>query len=206
MKKTALREYDSSRTGGIVAINLRDDDELIEARLVGANEDLVLVSRGAHAIRFHADDEQLRPMGRATSGVIGMRFEGADELLAMDAVHAGAELLIATGGGFAKRTSMDEYPVQGRGGKGVLTARIVSTRGALVAALMVQPDDQLYAITSNGGVLRTVARDVRRAQRQTMGVRLIDLPAGVHVVSVARNADADDGTPTVSPTTGRNGA
>ena len=206
VKKTALREYDSSRTGGIVAINLRDDDELIEARLVGANEDLVLVSRGAHAIRFHADDEQLRPMGRATSGVIGMRFEGADELLAMDAVHAGAELLIATGGGFAKRTSMDEYPVQGRGGKGVLTARIVSTRGALVAALMVQPDDQLYAITSNGGVLRTVARDVRRAQRQTMGVRLIDLPAGVHVVSVARNADADDGTPTVSPTTGRNGA
>ncbi len=206
VKKTALREYDSSRTGGIVAINLRDDDELIEARLVGADEDLVLVSRGAHAIRFHADDEQLRPMGRATSGVIGMRFEGSDELLAMDAVHAGAELLIATGGGFAKRTSMDEYPVQGRGGKGVLTARIVSTRGALVAALMVQPDDQLYAITSNGGVLRTVARDVRRAQRQTMGVRLIDLPAGVHVVSVARNADADDGTPTVSPTTGRNGA
>ena len=101
---------------------------------------------------------------------------------------------------------MDEYPVQGRGGKGVLTARIVSTRGALVAALMVQPDDELYAITSNGGVLRTVARDVRRAQRQTMGVRLIDLPAGVHVVAVARNADADDGTPTVSPTTGRNGA
>ena len=145
-------------------------------------------------------------MGRATSGVIGMRFEGADELLAMDAVHPGAELLVATGGGFAKRTSMDEYPVQGRGGKGVLTARIVSTRGALVGALMVQPDDELYAITSNGGVLRTVARDVRRAQRQTMGVRLIDLPAGVHVVAVARNADADDGTPMVSPTTGRNGA
>ena len=206
VKKTALREFDSSRTGGIVAINLRDDDELIAARLVGADDDLVLVSREAHAIRFHADDEQLRPMGRATSGVIGMRFEGSDELLAMDAVRADAELLIATSGGFAKRTSMDEYPVQGRGGKGVLTARIVSTRGALVAALMVQPDDELYAITSNGGVLRTVARDVRRAQRQTMGVRLIDLPSGVHVVAVARNADAEDGSPTVSPTTGRNGA
>jgi DNA gyrase subunit A len=87
---------------------------------------------------------------------------------------------------------MDEYPVQGRGGKGVVTARIVSTRGRLVGALMVQPDDQLYAITSNGGVLRTIAKDVRRAQRQTMGVRLIDLPDGVEVVAVARNADSDD--------------
>jgi DNA gyrase subunit A len=192
VKKTALTDFDSNRTGGIVAINLREDDELIAARLVGADDDLILVSRNAQAIRFHADDDQLRPMGRATSGVIGMRFASDDELLAMDAVREGAELLVATAGGYAKRTRMDEYPVQGRGGKGVVTARIVSTRGGLVGALMVQPDDQLYAITSNGGVLRTVAKDVRRAQRQTMGVRLIDLPDGVEVVAVARNADSDD--------------
>ena len=108
--------------------------------------------------------------------------------------------------GYAKRTQMDEYPVQGRGGKGVLTARIVSTRGRLVGALMVQPDDQLYAITSNGGVLRTIAKDVRRAQRQTMGVRLIDLPDGVEVVAVARNADSDEsGTEVASTATDAGG-
>jgi DNA gyrase subunit A len=133
-------------------------------------------------------------MGRATSGVIGMRFDDADELLAMEVVAPGAsaDLLVATSGGYAKRTALSEYPVQGRGGKGVLTAKIVSTRGGLVGALVANHDDHLYAITSNGGVLRTVARDVRRAQRQTMGVRLIDLEAGVQVVGVARNADADN--------------
>ncbi|KLL10998.1 DNA gyrase subunit A [Protofrankia coriariae] len=203
-KKTALAEFDSNRSGGLVAINLRDDDELIAARLVSAGDDLLLVSRQAQSIRFHADDEQLRPMGRATSGVIGMRFDSDDELLAMEVVppESEANLLVATSGGYAKQTSLGEYPVQGRGGKGVLTAKIVSTRGGLVGALVVSPDDQLYAITSNGGVLRTIARDVRRAQRQTMGVRLIDLEAGVQVVGVARNADAEDnanGGPTAAP-------
>ncbi|CUU57326.1 DNA gyrase subunit A [Parafrankia irregularis] len=193
-KKTALTDFDSNRAGGLVAINLRDDDELISARLVAPGDDLLLVSRNAQSIRFHADDEQLRPMGRATSGVIGMRFDDSDELLSMDVVvpETTADLLVATSGGYAKRTPLAEYPVQGRGGKGVLTAKIVSTRGGLVGALVVAPDDQLYAITSNGGVLRTVAKDVRRAQRQTMGVRLIDLEAGVQVVGVARNADAND--------------
>ena len=157
-KKTALTDFDSNRAGGLVAINLRDDDELIAARLVGPGDDLLLVSRNAQSIRFHADDEQLRPMGRATSGVIGMRFDDADELLSMDVVSpdTSADLLVATSGGYAKRTALSEYPIQGRGGKGVLTAKIVSTRGGLVGALVVDQDDQLYAITSNGGVLRTV--------------------------------------------------
>jgi DNA gyrase subunit A len=196
VKKTALTDFDSNRSGGLVAINLRDDDELIAARLVSADDDLLMVSRNAQSIRFHADDEQLRPMGRATSGVIGMRFVTDDELLAMEVVpptaDSEANLLVATSGGYAKRTALAEYPVQGRGGKGVLTAKIVSTRGGLVGALVVVPDDHLYAIASNGGVLRTTARDVRRAQRQTMGVRLIDLETGVQVVGVARNADPDD--------------
>ncbi|MCM3924570.1 DNA gyrase subunit A [Frankia sp. AiPs1] len=200
-KKTALSDFDSNRAGGLVAINLRDDDELIAARLVAPGDDLLLVSRNAQSIRFHADDEQLRPMGRATSGVIGMRFDAEDELLSMDVVVPGttADLLVATSGGYAKRTPLAEYPVQGRGGKGVLTAKIVSTRGGLVGALVVDPDDQLYAIASNGGVLRTIAKDVRRAQRQTMGVRLIDLETGVQVVGVARNAEVEDTEAPVDP-------
>ncbi len=195
VKKTALADFDSNRTGGIVAVNLKDDDELIGAALVRPTDDLLLVSARAMSIRFHADDEQLRPMGRATSGVVGMRFGPDDELLAMQVVTTDdAYLLTATEGGYAKRTRLSEYLPQGRGGKGVLTARIVSTRGRLVGALVVGDDDQLFAITSNGGVIRTVAREVRKAQRQTMGVRLIDLPDGVSVVAVARNADEDDAT------------
>jgi DNA gyrase subunit A len=145
------------------------------------------------SIRFKADDETLRPMGRATSGVFGMRFNAGDELLAMEVVRdENAEILVATEGGFAKRTRVGEYPVQGRGGKGVLTARIVSSRGGLVGAIAVVPQDEVYAITSDGVVIRTKASEVRRAQRQTMGVRLMNLPDGVNVVAIARNADEPD--------------
>ncbi|HEX6756203.1 MAG TPA: DNA gyrase subunit A [Mycobacteriales bacterium] len=192
VKKTKLTDFDSNRAGGIVAINLREDDELIAASLIEPTDDLLLVSRRAQAIRFKADDESLRPMGRATSGVIGMRFGSEDELLAMEVARDGVEILVATEGGYAKRTRLEEYPPQGRGGKGVLTARIVSTRGGLVGALAVRPEDEVYAITSNGGVIRTSAREVRRAQRQTMGVRLMNLPDGVTLVAVARNADEPD--------------
>ncbi|HEX5493242.1 MAG TPA: DNA gyrase C-terminal beta-propeller domain-containing protein, partial [Mycobacteriales bacterium] len=189
VKKSRLADFDSNRAGGIVAINLKDDDELIGAALIGESDDLLLVSRQAQAIRFRADDDQLRPMGRATSGVIGMRFGEGDELLSMEVVSEGMDVLVATGGGYAKRTRIDEYPVQGRGGKGVLTAKIVTRRGGLVGALAVRSDDELYAITSNGGVIRTAAKQVRRAQRQTMGVRLMNLPEGVNLVAIARNAD-----------------
>src|SRR3954470_11692250 len=124
VKKTPLKEFDSNRSGGLIAINLREDDELIGAALISSDDDLLLVSRKAQSIRFHANDESLRPMGRATSGVIGMRFGGEDELLAMEVVRDGMDVLVATNGGYAKRTPIEEYPVQGRGGKGVLTARI----------------------------------------------------------------------------------
>ena len=136
------------------------------------------------SIRFKADDETLRPMGRATSGVFGMRFSRDDELLAMEVVATSdVEILVATEGGYAKRTKIEEYPLQGRGGKGVLTARIVSTRGGLVGAVAVRPEDEIYAITSDGVVIRTKAAEVRRAQRQTMGVRLMNLPEGVNLVA-----------------------
>ncbi|MBE7187786.1 DNA gyrase subunit A, partial [Jatrophihabitans endophyticus] len=190
VKKTRLTDFDSNRTGGIVAINLREDDELIDAALISAEQDLLLVSAKAMSIRFTADDDTLRPMGRATSGVFGMRFNEGDELLSMVVVHdEDAEILVATEGGYAKRTRIGEYPVQGRGGKGVLTARIVSTRGRLVGAIAVATQDEIYAITSDGVVIRTKASEVRRAQRQTMGVRLVSLPDGVNVVAIARNAD-----------------
>ncbi|GAA3238518.1 DNA gyrase subunit A [Dactylosporangium siamense] len=195
VKKTKLEEFDSNRSGGIIGINLRDEDELVGAALLGPEDDLLLVSKQAQAIRFTANDDTLRPMGRATSGVIGMRFAEGDELLAMEVVREGMDLdvLVATDGGFAKRTPIEEYPVQGRGGKGVLTAKITSRRGGLVGAVVIDPDDELFAITSNGGVIRTPVKPVRRTRdRNTMGVKLMDLPEGVTIVAIARNADEPD--------------
>jgi DNA gyrase subunit A len=192
VKKSRLGEFDSPRSGGIIAINLREDDEVIAARLVSPDEDLLLVSRHAQAIRFHANDEALRPMGRATSGVIGMRFSDGDELLGMYVVSEGADVLVATDGGYAKRTPVDQYPVQGRGGHGVVTARIVEARGELVGALMVHPEDEVFAITSAGGVIRTSVAEVKQSGRQTMGVRLVNLDSGQTLVAIARNAESID--------------
>ncbi|MDI5937305.1 DNA gyrase C-terminal beta-propeller domain-containing protein [Micromonospora sp. DH15] len=193
VKKTRLEEFDSNRSGGVIAINLRDEDELVGAALVAPSDDLLLVSKNAQAIRFNATDEALRPMGRATSGVIGMRFSDEDVLLAMEVVREGLDVLVATNGGYAKRTPIEEYPVQGRGGKGVLTAKITERRGGLVGAVVIHPDDELFAITSNGGVIRTPVKPVRRTRdRNTMGVKLMDLPDGVTIVAIARNADEPD--------------
>ncbi len=193
VKKSHLTDFDSPRSGGIIAINLREDDEVIAARLVSADEDLLLVSKHAQAIRFHATDEALRPMGRATSGVIGMRFGEGDRLLGMYVVQEGADVLVATGGGYAKRTPADQYPVQGRGGQGVVTARIVEARGELVGALMVRPEDEVFAITSAGGVIRTAAAEIKQSGRQTMGVRLVNLASGQSLVAIARNEESLDG-------------
>jgi DNA gyrase subunit A len=192
VKKSRLTDFDSPRAGGIIAINLREDDEVIAARLVSGEDDLLLVSRKAQAIRFRASDEALRPMGRATSGVIGMRFSEGDELLGMHVVTDDADVLVATGGGYAKRTPQDQYPVQGRGGMGVLTARIVDARGELIGVLMVQPEDEVFAITSAGGVIRTSAAEVKQSGRQTMGVRLVNLASGQSLVAIARNAESID--------------
>jgi DNA gyrase subunit A len=196
VKKSRLTDFDSPRSGGIIAINLREDDEVIGASLVSPEEDLLLVSKGAQAIRFRASDESLRPMGRATSGVIGMRFNDGDELLGMYVVREAEDVLVATGGGYAKRTPADAYPVQGRGGRGVVTAKIVEARGELVGALMVNADDEIFAITSAGGLIRTRAGEVKQSGRQTMGVRLMNLATGDSVVALARNAESlveDDG-------------
>ena len=191
VKKSRLAEYDSARSGGLIAVNLREDDEVISAALVSPDEDLLLVSKGAQALRFNASDEQLRPMGRATSGVIGMRFNDGDELLGMYVVREGEDVMVATDRGYAKRTPIDDYPLRGRGGLGVITARIVEDRGGLVGALMVRPDDEVFAITSAGGVIRTRAGEVKQTGRQTMGVRLMNLASGDSVVALARNAESE---------------
>jgi DNA gyrase subunit A len=192
VKKSALSDFDSNRSGGLIAINLRDGDEVIGARLVAPSDDLLLVSRRAQAIRFHADDAALRPMGRATSGVIGMRFKDGDELLAMMVVREDAFVFTATEGGFAKRTPVADYPVYGRGGQGVIAAKVTADRGGLVGALMVDETDEIFAITSGGGVIRTRASEVRPTARSTMGVRLINLADGDAVVGVTRNAEREE--------------
>jgi DNA gyrase subunit A len=192
VKKSRLVEFDSPRSGGIIAINLREDDEVIGASLVSPEDDLLLVSKGAQAIRFNATEEELRPMGRATSGVIGMRFNEGDQLLGMYVVREGEDVLVATGNGYAKRTPADQYPVKHRGGLGVVTAKIVEARGELVGALMVHPEDEVFAITSGGGVIRTSAAEVKLSGRQTMGVRLMNLASGDNIVALARNAESLD--------------
>ncbi len=192
VKKSKLTDFDSNRSGGIVAVNLRDSDELVGAVLCAAEEDLLLVSAKGQSIRFSATDEALRPMGRATSGVQGMRFNTDDKLLSLNVVRENTYLLVATAGGYAKRTAIEEYPVQGRGGKGVLTVQFDKRRGSLVGALIVDDDTELYAITSGGGVIRTAARQVRKAGRQTKGVRLMNLGEGDTLVAIARNAEANE--------------
>ena len=194
VKKSRLSDFDSARSAGIIAINLREDDELIAARLVFSEDDLLMISSDAQAIRFPASDESLRPMGRATSGVIGMRFPEGGHLLSMDVIRPGdsaTDVLVTTENGYAKRTPSDQYPLQNRGGKGVLTAKVVEARGEIVGAMTVDPEeDELFAITSTGGVIRTGVDEIKQSGRTTMGVRLMNLDKGNKIVAVARNAEA----------------
>src|SRR5215472_1595629 len=189
VKKSRLTDFDSNRSGGIVAVNLRDSDELVGAVLCSSDEDLLLVSANGQSIRFSATDEALRPMGRATSGVQGMRFNADDYLLSLNVVRQGTYLLVATSGGYAKRTAIEEYTAQGRGGKGILTIQYDTRRGKLVGALIVDDDSEVFAITSGGGVIRTKAKQVRKAGRQTKGVRLMNLGEGDTLLAIARNAE-----------------
>ena len=191
VKKTRLPEYDSNRSGGVIAINLRDDDEVISAVLCSADDDLLLVSRKGQSVRFHADDSQLRPMARATQGVIGMKFRGSDALLAMDVVREDAYLVTVTDGGFGKRTSVSEWSPKGRGILGVKAMRLASDeRGALVGAMVAHDSDEIFAIKSSGEVIRTSVGEIRATGRDTMGVTLTSVAEGDAVVAVTRNAEA----------------
>ncbi|TCO24732.1 DNA gyrase subunit A [Kribbella steppae] len=195
VKKTALTDYDSARQSGIIAVNFReDDDELIGADLATAEDDLLLVSRKGQSIRFTANDEQLRPMGRATSGVTGMKFRPGDELLSMSVIRAGSEedtqfVFTVTDAGYAKRSRVSEYRQQGRGGLGIKAVKLNDERGSLVGALIVVDGDQVLAIKASGQVVRSRVDSVPVKGRDTMGVRFAGVGESDAVVAIARNTD-----------------
>jgi DNA gyrase subunit A len=194
VKKTPLSEYDSPRTGGLIAISLKPGDEVVSASLVRNGDELLLVSKKAMSLRFTTDDESLRSMGRSTSGVIGMKFREGDQLLTMSRVDAetsvGAFVFTATDGGYGKKTPIDEYRLQGRGGIGIKAAKIdEDSRGTLVSALVLSDSDEILAITSAGTVMRTPAAEVRQTGRDSMGVRLVNLDEGATLLSVTRNSE-----------------
>jgi len=194
VKKTRLQEYNSPRSGGLIAINLREDgdglaDELVSARLVDVDDDLILVSRKGQSIRFHADDDTLRPMGRATSGVTGMKFRDGDELLSADVVTPGTDLFVVTEGGFAKRTRIDEYRVQGRAGYGIKVANLVEARGDLVGALVTDPDDEMLVIMERGKIVRSAVTEVNLTGRNTQGVTFAKPDKNDRIIAVARNVE-----------------
>ena len=199
VKKTRLSEYDSNRSGGVIAINLRANgdgvnDELVSASLLSAGQDLLLVSRGGQSLRFRADDETLRPTGRATSGVTGMRFRTGDSLLAMDVVDpqwSEADLFVVTEGGYAKRTAVADYPTKGRGGLGVKVANLVEERGSLVGALVTAPGDEVLCIMASGKVVRSAVAEVSRTGRATQGVTFAKPDDGDRIIAVARSAERE---------------
>lgn len=200
VKKTRFTEYDSNRTGGLIAINLREmedgaPDEVVSAELVNGDDELLLVSHRGQSLRFLASDEALRPTGRATSGVRGMKFREGDHLLAMTVIRPDSDLLVVTEGGYAKRTSVEEYRVQGRGGLGIKVANLVAERGGLVGALIVNDDDEVMVIMHSGKVQRSRVDEVPRTGRNTQGVIFTRPAPGDAVLAVALNnekADDDD--------------
>ncbi|MCH9706591.1 MAG: DNA gyrase subunit A, partial [Actinomycetia bacterium] len=189
VKKTRLSDYDTNRQGGIIAINLAEDDEVIGARLVSTEDDIFLASTKGMSVRFTASDENLRPMGRDTRGVIGMRFREGDSLLSMDIVQPGQHIVTITDGGFAKRTLEEEWTSRNRGILGVRAMKIDEKRGSLVAAMICDADDQIFAIASNGVVIRTAVSELRPSGRDTMGVTMMRLGDEDSVVAVARSGE-----------------
>ena len=200
VKKTALAEYDSPRQGGLIAVRLMTDengenaDELIGAALCNADDDIILVSKQGMSLKFEANDEQLRPMGRQTAGVQGMKFRDGDELLAMDVVQGDSDrdLLVVTNEGFAKRTAISEYRLQGRNGYGVKAVQLAEGRGSLVGAVIVAESDQIMAIMKSGKFIRSNVAEVQRTGRTTQGVTLAKPDKNDEIISIARNEETDE--------------
>ena len=189
VKKSRLSDYDTNRTAGLIAINLREGDEVVSAFTVSAQDDILLVSRNGMSLRFHADDASLRPMGRSTSGVTGMKFREGDELISANVVTEGSFVFVVTEGGYAKRTSVDEYRVQGRNGFGIKVAKLVEDRGALVGGLIVDEEDEVLVVMASGKVVRSNVNEVPAKGRDTMGVIFAKPGKGDSIIGVARNQD-----------------
>ena len=198
VKKTRLAEYDSNRQGGIIAIKLREDDELVSALLVNATDDILMISRGGMSLRFSATDEALRPLGRSTSGVKGMSFRGDDHLLSASVVTDEGYVFVVTEGGFAKRTAVTEYRVQGRGGLGIKVAKLSDERGGLAGGLIVSEDDEVLVVLAKGKVVRSAVAEVPAKGRDTMGVLFARPDKDDRILAIARNTEravvADDET------------
>ena len=189
VKKSRLSDYDTNRTAGLIAINLREGDEVVSAFTVSDKDDILLVSRNGMSLRFHADDASLRPMGRSTSGVTGMKFREGDELISANVVTGGSFVFVVTEGGYAKRTSVDEYRVQGRNGFGIKVAKLVEDRGALVGGLIVDEEDEVLVVMASGKVVRSNVNEVPAKGRDTMGVIFAKPGKGDSIIGVARNQD-----------------
>jgi DNA gyrase subunit A len=189
VKKTALTDYDTNRTGGIIAINLRDEDELVSAMLVEEDQDVLLVSRKGMSIRFTASDAALRPMGRSTSGVIGMHFRDDDQLLDASVVSDSGYVFVVTEGGYAKRTSADQYRLQNRGGLGIKVAKLQEARGDLAGALIVDDEDEVLVVLASGKVVRSSVAEVPAKGRDTMGVVFARFADDDKIIAVAKNSE-----------------
>ncbi|MDQ0744805.1 DNA gyrase subunit A [Clavibacter sp. B3I6] len=199
MKKTALTEYDTNRTGGIIAINLRDGDALVSALLVDEDDDLLLVSRKGMSLRFSADNQALRPMGRSTSGVKGMSFRGDDTLLSASVVGHQGYVFVVTEGGFAKRTAADQYRVQNRGGMGIKVAKLQEARGDLAGALIVGEEDEILVVLASGKVVRSSVAEVPAKGRDTMGVVFARFADDDRIISLAKNSERNLVVPEAAP-------
>ena len=193
VKKTRLEEYDTNRTAGVIAVNLREGDELVSAGLASEHDDLMLVSKKGMSVRFTATDDALRPMGRATSGVTGMKFRAGDELLGMSVVRddEASFVFTVTDSGYAKRSPVSDYRVQGRGGLGIKVANLPEDRGELVGFKVVQEDDEILVVMQSGKVVRTAVNQVSPTGRDTMGVIFAKPDKKDHILAVAKNANHD---------------
>ena len=189
VKKTALELYDTARTGGIIAIKLREGDELVNAMLVNEENFLLLVSRKGMSICFKADNATMRSMGRDTSGVVGMKFRKDDELLSASVIGSAGFVFVVTEGGYAKRTASEQYRVQNRGGLGIKVAKLDEKRGDLVGSLIVEESDEVLVVLASGKVMRTSASEVPAKGRDTMGVVFARFEEGDSVLSLAKNSE-----------------
>ena len=184
VKKTLFREYDSSRKEGIIALNLKDGDEVVRVRPTSGKDDVLLITRLGKAIRF--SETTVRPMGRTATGVIGIRLDQEDAVVTSNVIEdENDELLVVTQFGFGKRTKLGQFPRKGRGGKGVIAAKLTRPRGPIVGASIVRPDDEVFLISSDGVVIRMAVRTISRQGRPTTGVRVMQLAEGTSVSSVA---------------------
>ena len=191
VKKTELTQYDTNRSGGIIAINLKEEDQLVAAMLANEGDDVLLVSKAGMSLRFSATDSSLRPMGRSTAGVIGMHFRGEDQLLSASVVTDEGYVFVVTEGGYAKRTAVDQYRAQQRGGLGIKVAKLSETRGGLAGALIVGDEDEVLVVLESGKVVRSSVEEVPAKGRDTMGVVFARMGEEDKVLGIARNSERD---------------